>query len=99
MLVHVAAKTAVAATGISAASAPARTSQRQLNHAVREAALDHHRMAVTPASSLGGDPFMLDSSGGIGFEGTKPARLLRLNFQLQCRSWQLQPGSSLSISA
>jgi hypothetical protein len=48
-LVQVAAATAAVAAGISPRSAPASTSQRQLNHTAREIALDHHPPAVMPA--------------------------------------------------
>src|SRR5262249_53952666 len=51
-LVHVAAATAVAAAGISSTCAPESTSQRQPNHAAREAALDHHRPAVRSAGTF-----------------------------------------------
>src|SRR5262249_47131552 len=63
-LVHVAAATAAAAAGIYPRSAPASTSQRQRNHAAREAALDHNPAAVTPEpmSRLSEDPLMPDSS-------------------------------------
>src|SRR5215831_13605058 len=57
-LVHVAATTAATAAGISPKRAPASTSQRQMNHAAREAALDHHPPAVMPAGTLPGDPLM-----------------------------------------
>jgi hypothetical protein len=59
-LAHVAAMTAAAAAGISPGAAPASTSQRQLNHAAREIALDHHPAVATPACMPPGDTLILN---------------------------------------
>jgi len=68
-LVHVAAQTAAAAAGTSSRSAPANTSQMQMNPATRNTALGQYPSASARAEAfclLGDDPLNRNSSSRIG---------------------------------